>query len=533
MKKIKFLSVLAIVLSVFAVFSACVDDSSSSSSKRDSSQIEKDGQAALTFVSINDIHGYIEQDDNGKGGLSNTAYMIDKMSAFYGDDDDETTTRDDVVLFANGDIFQGTAISNMSRGAAVVAAMNEMGFDGMGIGNHEFDWGLNTITKYWDGQNSDIKANFPLVTSNISQKSADNTLLGDLSDDDNILPYTVVEKMGVKVGLIGAIGPCENSILQTMVADYTFEDVTQSVKNAALALKNEGADIISVNIHYGNVDDPTRYGANRNIASLKDNDGDYLVDIIFNGHTHSRQKAYIERPDGSFVPIVQGGCNNNAVAYVKLVYDKDEDQVSFKGYGYEYVSTANDNYDFNVQNVITNYTNNLLNSLPSLAKSAVTPSRSDFYDYVADIMLSAFESDYCISNFGGIRSNGNIRSGEAIKESNLYEVIPFDNAVYYIEMQGNSIYEHYKNNNSSCFYGVNEGAKDISYLKGNTNYYTVSVIDYVYTGKYFDAYRSGVRNETNTLIQLRELLIEDVTEYGRANTAWNPAKGSKLSKHEW
>lgn len=533
MKRIKFLSVLAIIVSVIAAFSACVDSSSSSSSKRDSSQIENDGQAALTFVSINDIHGYIEQDDSGEGGLSNTAYMIDKMSAFYGDNDDETTTRDDVVLFANGDIFQGTAISNMSRGAAVVAAMNEMGFDGMGIGNHEFDWGLSEITKYWDGQNSDIKANFPLITSNIAQKSADNTLLGDLSDDDNILPYTIVEKMGVKVGLIGAIGPCENSILQKMVADYTFEDVTQSVKTAALALKDEGADIISVNIHYGNADDPTHYDANRNIASLKDNDGDYLVDIIFNGHTHSRQKAYIERPDGSFVPVVQGGCNNKAVAYVKLVYDKAEDQVSFKGYGYEYVSTVGDNYDLNVQNVITDYTNNLLNSLPELAKSAVTPTKSDFYDYVADIMLSAFESDYCISNFGGIRSNGNIRAGEAIKESNLYEIIPFDNAVYYIEMQGNAIYEHYRNNNGSCFYGVNEGAIDISELKGNTNYFTVSVIDYVYTGKYFDAYRSGVRKETNTLIQLRELLIEDVTEYGRSNTAWNPANGSKLNKHEW
>lgn len=523
MKKIKFLSVLAIIVSVIAAFSACVD----------SSQIENDTQAALTFVSINDIHGYIEQDDSGKGGLSNTAYMIDKMSAFYADNDDETTTRDDVVLFANGDIFQGTAISNMSRGAAVVAAMNEMGFDGMGIGNHEFDWGLSEITKYWDGQNSDIKANFPLITSNIAQKSADNTLLGDLSADDNILPYTIVEKMGVKVGLIGAIGPCENSILQKMVADYTFEDVTQSVKTAALALKDEGADIISVNIHYGNADDPTHYDANRNIASLKDNDGDYLVDIIFNGHTHSWQKAYIERPDGSFVPVVQGGRYNKSIAYVKLVYDKAKDQVSFKGYGYEYVSTVGDNYDLNVQNVITGYSNNLLNSLPELAKSAVTPSKSDFYDYVADIMLSAFESDYCISNFGGIRSNGNIHAGEAIKESNLYEIIPFDNAVYYIEMQGNAIYEHYRNNNDSCFYGVNERAIDISELKDNTNYFTVSVIDYVYTGKYFVAYRSGVRNETNTLIQLRELLIEDVTEYGRTNTAWNPAEGSKLSKHEW
>lgn len=529
MKRIKFAAVLVVIVTIVTAFSACFDGSSSSSSGGAAEKTAVD----LSFVAINDLHGHIEQDDDGKNGLANTKRLIDKMSAFYGDNDASTTERDDVVLFANGDMFQGTAISNMSRGGAVVAAMNEMGFDGMGVGNHEFDWGFESVTKYFNDASSEVKANFPLVNSNITQKSAQGLLIGNISDEDNIVSGLIVEKMGVKVGLIGAIGPCENSILKGRLSDYTFEDVSESVKTAALSLKEKGADVISVNIHYGNANDPTNYAANRNIAKLQDENGEWLVDIIFNGHTHTRQKAYIERNDGSFVPIVQGGANNQAVSYVKLSYDKSKDTVSFKDYGYAYVNSEGFNYDYKVQSVINDYRTTLLDSLPVLATAGVTPSRSDYYTYVADIMLSAFQSDYCISNFGGIRSDGNITKNEPIKESNLYEVIPFDNAVYYIEMPGSAIYNHYAQNYEACFYGCNDDSKAIGELKDDSAYYTVSVIDYVYTGAYFDPVRRYVRNETDTHLMLRDLLIEDVTAYGTAGIPWNPALGSRLEKHVW
>ena len=239
-KIVTFLVVAALSSSLFA----CEFNPSGSGSAGGSSggsQL-KPGDVELTFVSINDLHGSIEQNENGTAGISNTAAAIDKLSANYGKNGKDV--RDDIVLFGNGDMFQGTAISNMSKGRSVIEAMNDMRFDGMGLGNHEFDWGLDTVTAYFDGDKSNGEANFPLVAANVYKKSASG-YIADLSNDDNVVNGVIVEKSGVKVGLIGVIGPCENSILATMVSDYNFRQdyITDRVKEIAVELKKDGAEI--------------------------------------------------------------------------------------------------------------------------------------------------------------------------------------------------------------------------------------------------------------------------------------------------
>ena len=171
--------------------------------------------------------------------------------------------RDDIVLFANGDMFQGTAVSNRSNGLAVLMAMNLLRFDAMGLGNHEFDWMLDTILPYWDGNNANGEADFPLLTANIRRLSAGGRLLADLSASDNIADGVIVRKEGLRIGLISCIGPLKNSILATAVADYEFTDVTEAVARTAERLKREGADLICVSIHDGDaggVETTTRTG---------------------------------------------------------------------------------------------------------------------------------------------------------------------------------------------------------------------------------------------------------------------------------
>ena len=113
----------------------------------------------IQILEMNDIHGHIEQDSAGKKGISNAAYLIDGIRA-----EDQY---DNTLLVANGDMFQETAISRLSYGRVVVDCMNEMGVDFMGVGNHEFDWGFNRVLNYFDGDESNGEANFPLINSNI------------------------------------------------------------------------------------------------------------------------------------------------------------------------------------------------------------------------------------------------------------------------------------------------------------------------------------------------------------------------------
>ena len=96
--------------------------------------------------------------------------------------------------------------------------MNDIGFTAMTLGNHEFDWGLDKIAKYKDGDLTNGEANFPFLGANIFYKGTNRR-------PDWIDPYTIVDYNGLKVGIVGVVGGTqESSILALNVAEYDFLD---------------------------------------------------------------------------------------------------------------------------------------------------------------------------------------------------------------------------------------------------------------------------------------------------------------------
>ncbi|MBO4366542.1 MAG: 5'-nucleotidase C-terminal domain-containing protein, partial [Clostridia bacterium] len=489
------------------------------------------GVKTVTFVSVNDLHGRIEQDDAGRNGIANTALGIDRLSAYYGDDDPDTDVRDDIVLFANGDMFQGTAVSNRSNGLAVLMAMNLLRFDAMGLGNHEFDWMLDTILPYWDGNNANGEADFPLLTANIRRLSAGGRLLADLSASDNIADGVIVRKEGLRIGLISCIGPLKNSILATAVADYEFTDVTEAVARTAERLKREGADLICVSIHDGDAGGIENYGANREIALLKGPDGTYLVDVLFNGHTHTMQKGEISRPGGTALPVLQAGANNQGYGYVKIELDTATGEKTVRAFGCLYVQDLRAQCDPAVAEAVKRYAEELTAEDAVLAVSGVKlSSKRDYADYVGQIMIKACGADFAIGNYGGLRGTAGIDSQTKITLSHVYEMIPFDNTVYVVRITGKDLYKFYYDNEEFYYLGESGDVPRLAGLRNSVNYYTLAVIDYVYTSRYFDEARRKVRDEVQTGLILRDLLAEDIRCYGRDDVLWSPRKGPRLAQ---
>jgi 2',3'-cyclic-nucleotide 2'-phosphodiesterase (5'-nucleotidase family) len=130
---------------------------------------------------VNDTHGALE---DGK---------FSKIAAYFSSQDSNTS-----LFLSAGDMFQGTALSNYTQGRAMIRAMNAAGFDAMTIGNHEFDWGLDAIQVYWDGDDSNGEADFPLLGANVYAK-ATNQRLPWLQD------YEIFEREGLKFGVIGVL----------------------------------------------------------------------------------------------------------------------------------------------------------------------------------------------------------------------------------------------------------------------------------------------------------------------------------------
>jgi len=97
---------------------------------------------SVTIIHMTDFHGALLSEDTDRatgkpvGGAAVVAALLETERERAGGE---------VILLDGGDCMQGSAISNLSKGEAVVEFMNALGFDACAIGNHEFDWGLEVL----------------------------------------------------------------------------------------------------------------------------------------------------------------------------------------------------------------------------------------------------------------------------------------------------------------------------------------------------------------------------------------------------
>lgn len=459
----------------------------------------------VTSLSMNDVHGYIMQDASGKGGLSNASYIVNQIR--------NENNLDDVILVGNGDLFQGTAVSNLTKGLAVIDAMSAMKFDFMGIGNHEYDWGIDEIFKYFDRDLENGEASFPLVNSNIVY-SDDSKLV--LLDGYNMYQSLMLEKNGLKIGVISCIGDVYSSILYSRVRDYEFKSILSSTEQLAKSLKDQGADLIIVNIHDGDASGVSNYNPNNQLAQLNYK-GKNLIDIVINGHTHTKQLGYIERT-GANMPVIQCGGNGQDIGEIELYYDTVKQELVYAyASHYNVYNVASTNYDEKVEQVIDNHYNNVKEYIDEVycVSSETISSREQLYEWSANVMLTAVGADIGISNNGGIRSTGNIYYGNNITLENLYEINPFDNEIMLVKVPGYVIANFL--GKSSIYYDLRNGLT-LSKLKGDSDYYYVAVIDYVY---YWDDFPSRYES-VNTEVIFRDAMIEDL----RLRTYFSPSTES-------
>ncbi|MFP4078722.1 MAG: bifunctional metallophosphatase/5'-nucleotidase, partial [Candidatus Izemoplasmataceae bacterium] len=279
MKKI----LLTLMLFVTFTLSACtlMNDESDNSNSDDSQKLD--------IFYTNDVHGAMVRDGDTLG----LDYMANLMTT------SKEANPDDTLILDGGDAFQGSAISNYYEGESYIETMNAMGYDAMVVGNHEFDWGLETVTDHFA---DDGIADFPLLGANVVD---DET--GEIPE--NIDPYTVFEKAGHTIGVIGTIGyGLESSIAPSMVEGYTFEDPAPIVKEHAETLRqDEGADLVLLLTHDpGDINDEA-------LAF----EGDAKIDAIFNAHHHD---VYADVEDN--VPIIQSGGYGSHVGQVAFTWDE-------------------------------------------------------------------------------------------------------------------------------------------------------------------------------------------------------------------
>ena len=463
------------------------------------------GEMILNILEFNDLHGHIEQ-ENGKYGISNAAYLVDQIR--------KEDNLDNTILIANGDMFQETAISRVSYGEVVVECMNEMQFDMMNLGNHEFDWGLEKVLKYWDGNKENGEANFPLLNANITDKNK------NLIEDENILSSTIVEREGIKVGLIGLIGNVYSSITANMTKDYLFDmNIDEIVETEGIKLKNDGADVIIVSIHDGESSGVDQYGVNSSLSLIKYN-GEYLIDAVINGHTHTMQYGELERNNGVNMPVIQSAAyysssgNLNSFGRIDLKIDLATKSVMDYECSHVNVKDAGSNKNTLVQKIVDKY----YDESAAVLEEVYCQNIDGFNKYnvytqkwINNLMMASTGATASLFNYGGLRSDAD---AGALGFKEIYNFNPFDNHIILVDISGYDLVEFYNKNNSFYFCNTIDGEIEID------NTYKLAIIDYVYYGSYFKKYTKDDAIDTNIIV--RDIIIEELRYY--KNTGFDISK---------
>lgn len=370
--------------------------------------VDEEGFTLIDFYGLNDFHGAIvrSEEDNMPGLAAINGFLNSKRKENPGG----------TVFIANGDMWQGSAESNMSKGKIVNESLNYMGFAALTLGNHEFDWGVDLI------KTNKKTSNFPYLGANIIIEETKET-------PDYIDASPLIERDGVKIGVIGAMGSeLINTIQASHVAGLKFDIMTEYVKSEAARLRGLGADLVFLGAHdtwVGSSLSPDREA----LVSEK------IVDLVFTGHQH-----YLDEKEVNGVPILQTRGRGRDIMHARLGFNKETKEV--KAIHYEVIrslvdleieedATTNKIVDYYVKKLKINETKNEV--VGKLINEDM--SRSMVAKFVVEVMTKSYDDAVgSLHNInGGIRAElkvGNITYGD------IYSAFPFDNEMYLITLSG-------------------------------------------------------------------------------------------------
>lgn len=392
----------------------------------------------IDFYAINDLHGKFSNTPSniGVGGL--TTYLKSCYSS------DEYA-----ITLSSGDMWQGGSESNLTKGLIITEWLNYIDTVSMTLGNHEFDWGEEYIRS-----NLEL-AEFPFLAINIYERDT-NTLA------DYCTPSVVVERGGVQIGIIGAIGDCYSSISPERVEDVYFkvgDQLTELVIEESERLRAQGVDYIVYSIHggYGQNKSGTTNVSSNQLSSYYDPDlslGAH-VDLVFEGHTH---KNYVLR-DSYGVYHLQDGGDNSGISHAEIAINTANRHTSLNIAEFvdadEYSSLPDDNI---VADLRDKYADDIALGDTVLGYNRAYRSSSYLCQTAADLYykkgLELWGDEYDVVLGGGFfqaRSPYSLDAGE-VKYSTLQSIFPFDNNLVLCSVKGSDLLNKFINSSNRNYY---------------------------------------------------------------------------------
>ena len=376
------------------------------------------GTRFLRIIGTNDFHGALEpRPDAGgvkRGGAAHVARAIENARR-------ECGRQCEVLLLDGGDMWQGTAPSGLMYGSPVVDYYNRMGYAAAALGNHEFDWGVDTLRSRMR------QARFAVLGANVRY--------ADGRDVEWIRNDTIVTRGRTRIGVIGlSTVNTPRLTLSTHVAGLRFDEPAPIVDSIGSVLRKRGADFVVVIAHAGaQCRQAGTTACNGEIVDLARN-VKTRVDAIVSGHTHSLVNTVVNG-----IPIVQARSSGRAIDVVDIPLTPTSGVVARQEVRELSADTLPvlPSIDSIVQRAWTRVAPLITRRIATIPVALPRDGKQyPLGNLIADAQRWAGKGDVAIMNNGGIRTG--LRAGEATYGA-LFEIQPFGNTLYSLRMTGGQL----------------------------------------------------------------------------------------------
>jgi 2',3'-cyclic-nucleotide 2'-phosphodiesterase (5'-nucleotidase family) len=372
----------------------------------------------LRILTINDFHGALEPRVHGwsnrrrVGGAAALKATLDSAAVRCGCA---------VLRLDGGDEMQGSLASNLTHGRSTIEAFNRFGLDAAVIGNHELDWGVDTLRARM------AESGYPWLAANVFDSTSGRRPAW-------AVPYRIVERGGLRIALVGYmrartkqdVGAREGAGLVWRKGVAAIQDVLDAVRAA-------GPDLTIILAHEGGFCDSLPcQGEAMDLAGELDST---QVQLIVAAHTHVLINTVVNG-----ITIMQARNNGTAYGIADLVRRADRS----RGWRVRIETVWVDEVtpDSGIERILErnrSAVDQLASQPVALLRDSLPRDGTQYAlgNLIADAQRAvAPGTDFAVMNNGGIRRE--LYAGP-VTYSDLFELHPFGNNITRVRISGTTL----------------------------------------------------------------------------------------------
>ena len=377
----------------------------------------------IQILATSDLHGkfypydYAINEESKSGSLTQIATAVKKYRT------------DNTIIVDVGDTIQDNYSEMFFKDKIhpMMLAMNEIGYDIWAIGNHEFNYGVENL-------------------KNIMKQSTSKVLIGNLYNPDGTSfadSYTIIEKDGVKIGVIGMCTPNITKWDSVNLKDYIVTDPVEETKKIVKDLRDK-VDVLIATVHMGeeNEYDVPNSGANDLANACPE------LDLIIAAHEHKLvEETYVNN-----VLIVENKSSGATMSKVNIVVEKDKSGCKIVDRKAESIKISEYESDKELSKKLASYNErakkeaniiigelvggNLVpeNEIAEIPQAQIEPT--SLIDLINEVQM--YYTDAQVSSAALFNIDANLEPGK-IKKSDTSLIYKYGNTLYKVQMTGKQL----------------------------------------------------------------------------------------------